>query len=106
MSNLNNCLLVFIILLSILIYYYSKTENFSPYAQILIPKIYLSDAAHDNRNSCDVTRFDVSGVYNRTMLDTFNPCGPYDYWKPPRNIAHVGDSERTKMGLMYQNIKK
>lgn len=70
---MNKYLVVCILLIVVLIFYRKQNENFAPYASILIPKIYLSDTAHDNRKSCDVARFDVSGVYNGTMLD-FNTC--------------------------------
>lgn len=98
-----------IILLFFVLYYVYRyniignNENFSPYAQTLIPKIYLSNTAHDNRKSCDVARFDVSGVYNRTMPDTFNTCKPYSYWNPPKNIVYIGDTERYKMNFEYQD---
>lgn len=106
MTNENKIIIVSIIAIILLIWHFDKkdksSENFAPYSQILIPKIYLSDAAHDNRKSCDIARFDVSGVYNRTMFDTFNPCYPYSYWNPPRNIVYIGDSERKKMNFNYQ----
>lgn len=97
--NITILISIIIVLLLVSIKLIKKNELFSPYAQILIPKIYLSDTAHDNRKSCDVARFDVSGVYNRTMLDTFNPCHPYSYWEPLTNMPYIGNKESIKMGF-------